>query len=286
MQTVYYNIINWTQSQLLRLIIFGEFLKIGHYLDMSSFVKAAVLGSLILIGVICIAWLLTKPDIRNNTEQEIVAPPTASLTPVTFISTETGDPVFVTFGTSTALLNGIGYSNLLLPQVEAASGAKYEVRSENLTLWNQGDEITIKRGRKILFTGINQDTYLPSDAATSTPVVATTTELVNLSGTYVWIETIKGDQTMTPKKPGVFSVTFSESTLSGTTDCNGFSGSYTKKEDTISIGALAMTKMFCDDSQEMEFTQQFIGSLTVSKSGKSLTLTHSDGTSNHFEAKQ
>lgn len=252
---------------------------------MKSFVFWLVGGALGLLAVILVAWLIMKPDIEEKVG-EVVAPPAVSSTPVAFVSSEGGDPAFVTFGTSTALLNGIGYSNILLTQVEAASGAKYEAPSENLTLWNKGDEVTIQRGRKVLFVGINQEVYLPSDAATTTPETSTTTESENLSGTYIWVETVKDDQTLVPKKPGVFALTFSEGTLSGTTDCNGFSGSYTREGDSLSIGALAMTKMFCEDSQEMEFTQQFIGSLAVSKSGTSLTLTHTDGTINRFEAKQ
>lgn len=252
---------------------------------MKSFVLWAVGGALVLLAVVLVAWLITKPNVQEKTS-DVMAPPTVSPTPITFISSETSDPVFVNFSTSTALLNGIGYNNLLLTQVEAASGAKYEAPSENLTLSNQGDEVTIQRGRKVLFVGINQDAYLPSDATTPTPETATTTESGNLSGTYIWIETVKGDQTILPKKLGVFSVTFSEGTLSGTTDCNGFSGSYTSEGDVVVVGALAMTKMFCEDSQEMKFTQQFIGSLTISKSETTLTLTHTDGTINRFEAKQ
>lgn len=252
---------------------------------MKSLVLWGVGGLLVLIAAVLVAWLILKPDVQEKTG-DVVAPPAISPTPVAFISSETSDPVFVTFGTSTVLLNGSGYNNTLMTQVEAASGAKYEAPSENLTLWNQGDEVTIKRGRKVLFVGTNQEVYLPSDAATSTPETSTTTESENLSGTYIWVETVKGDQTIVPKKPGVFAVTFSDGTLSGTTDCNGFNGSYTKDGESILIGALAMTKMFCEDSQEMEFTQQFVGKLNVSLSGTTLTLAHTDGTVNKFEAKQ
>ncbi|MEK7462021.1 MAG: META domain-containing protein [Patescibacteria group bacterium] len=252
---------------------------------MSSFVKATVLGGLLLFGTICVAWLITRPNIQDLSEQEIAAPPAISPTPVAFISTETGDSIFVTFGTSTALLNGKGYSNLLFMQVEAASGAKYENQSENLSLWNKGDEVTLQRGRRTLFVGQNQEIYLPSDAASSTLEMSTTTPVGSLSGTYVWIETIKEDHSLTPKQPGVFAVTFTDGTISGATDCNGFKGNYTETDGTISIGALAMTKMFCEGSQEMEFTQQFVGTLSVTHLGATLTLTHSDGTISHFEAK-
>ena len=238
-----------------------------------------------MAAVVLVAWLIMKPDFQEHVG-EVVAPPTISPTPVAFVSAEGGDPVFVTFSTSTALLNGIGYSNILFNQVEAASGAKYEAPSENLTLWNKGDEVTIQRGRKILFVGINQETYLPSDVATSTLEVATTTESLNLSGTYIWVETVKGAETTVPKQAGTFAVTFSDGTIRGVTDCNDFSGPYTKEANNINIGSLATTKKFCEGSQDIEFTQQFIGSLSVGVSGSTLTLTHSDGTTSRFEAKQ
>ncbi len=250
----------------------------------SIILRGVGIFALVVLAVIA-AWLLTKPDIQTNIG-EVVAPPIISTTPIAFVSDEVENPVFVTFGTSTALLNGIGYNNVLLTQVEAASGAKYEASSENLTLWNKGDEVVINRGRKVIFTGVNKDTYLPSDAATSTVDVATTSESTTVSGTYIWTETKRGDQSIVPKTPEAFTVTFLEDTVSGTTDCNGFTGSYERVDDTITIGALATTKKFCEDSQEQEFVQQFIGSLTVRTSGTTLTLTHVDGTVSNFEAKQ
>lgn len=250
---------------------------------MKSFVLRGV-GLIAFLGlVVLVAWLIMKPNIQENTV-DVEAPPEISPTPIAFISIETGDSIFVTFGTSTALLNGNGYSNLLFTQVEAASGAKYENTSENLSLWNKGAEVTLTRGRKIIFVGQNQETYLPTDASTSTPSQATTTGAVALSGTWVWVETIKGETTIIPKKPGVFTVTLADEKISGTTDCNGFSGAYTKEGDTITVGALAMTKKFCEGSQEMDFLQQFVGSLTATQSGTTLTLTHTDGSVNRFEA--
>ena len=246
--------------------------------------KNVLLLVILISACVGAAWLIMKPEVKE-TDGEVVAPPEISPTLIAFVSLETEESLFVTFGTSTALINGVGYSNVLLNQVEAVSGAKYENPTENLQLWNKGDEVTLQRGRRVLFIGKNEAVYLPEDAATSTMPTATTTEAHTLSGTYVWVETVKGDRTITPKSPGVFSVTFSDGTISGTTDCNGFSGTYTISENTLSIGALAMTKMFCEGSQEMEYTQQFVGELQVDRQGTSLTLTHTDGTQNKFEAK-
>ncbi len=250
---------------------------------MKSFVLWSV-GAVVALGlIVLVAWLIMKPNIQEK-PSDIVAPPPVSTTPIVFVSPETGESLFVTFGTSTALLNGSGYSNVLLTQVEAASGAKYESPTENLSLWNKETEVTLTRGRKVLFVGQTSDSLqMPSVTASSSPDTATTSG--GLSGQWLWVETVKGETTIIPKKAGVFSITFADGNITGTTDCNGFSGAYDKSESTITVGALAMTKMFCEGSQEMEFTQQFIGALSVEQKGTTLTLTHNDGTVNRFEAK-
>jgi heat shock protein HslJ len=241
-------------------------------------------GIVVVLGVVILAaWIIMKPNLQEK-PNEVLAPPQVSSAPVAFISVETGDSVFVTFGTSSALFNGVGYSNILLVQVEAASGAKYESKEENLTLWNKETEVTVTRGRKIIFTGYSENQLqATSTSASTTPSIATST--AGIFGEWLWVETIKNGETIIPKKAGVFSITFSENKISGTTDCNGFSGTYQVDGDTVTVGALAMTKIFCEGSQEMEFTQQFIGVLTADRVGSVLTLTHSDGTISRFEAK-
>lgn len=245
--------------------------------------KYLIIGLLMSVLAVGAAWFILKPDIKEDVG-EVVAPAQVSMTPVTFVAKDDTESVFVTFGTSTALLNGSGYNNLLLTQVESASGAKYESTTENLTVWNKGEEVTITRGRKIIFTGLQIDS-LPQDSGTATTTESIATTTLPLAGEWVWLKTVVGESTRSPEKPGVFSVSFSEGKLSGTTDCNGFNGTYERVEDTITISALATTKMFCEDSKEMEFTQLFIGSLAVSYQGQNLILTHSDGTVSTFESK-
>ncbi len=246
--------------------------------------KQIVITGLVLFLCVGTAWLVMRPDVQEKTDT-VVAPPEISQTPVAFVSVETGESLFVTFGTSSALVNGVGYSNILLNQVESVSGAQYNNPSENLFLISSGDDVTFRRGRKILFTGKNENVYLPSDAVIATSTAATTTPFV-LSGTYVWVETSKPERTIAPKKPGEFSVTFSDGTITGATDCNGFTGTYTLTDSLLSIGALGMTKKFCEGSQEMEYIQQFVGELRAEREGRTLFLIHTDGTRNTFEAKE
>lgn len=73
-----------------------------------------------------------------------------------------------------------------------------------------------------------------------------------------WVQTLLSDGTrIEPRKPEAFTITFSEDgRVSGTTDCNGFAGAYTLQENQISFGPLASTKMYCEGSQETDFTSR------------------------------
>ena len=62
--------------------------------------------------------------------------------------------------------------------------------------------------------------------------------------------------------------------MRGTTDCNGFSGSYTQTDVRLESGPFAMTKMFCEGSQEMEFMNLVTGETTIAiEQGTPTTLT-------------
>ncbi|MDQ5901662.1 MAG: hypothetical protein QG580_377, partial [Patescibacteria group bacterium] len=54
---------------------------------------------------------------------------------------------------------------------------------------------------------------------------------------------------------GAFSISFTkDGNVSGTTDCNGFSGTYTLSgEGVLTFGPIASTIMFCEGSQEQIF---------------------------------
>ncbi len=77
-----------------------------------------------------------------------------------------------------------------------------------------------------------------------------------LAGTWIWEQTVMNNDTVvTPIQKGAFALTFDieNNTVSGKTDCNGFGGNYTITEGGIEFGPLAMTEMYCENSQEQEF---------------------------------
>ncbi len=75
--------------------------------------------------------------------------------------------------------------------------------------------------------------------------------------TWVWERNIIGGDGVVPvAKPGKFTITFgTDGKVSGTTDCNGFGGDYAIGSDgVISFGSFMSTLMYCEDSQEQDFT--------------------------------
>jgi heat shock protein HslJ len=72
-----------------------------------------------------------------------------------------------------------------------------------------------------------------------------------------WVKTEMNDGAVTtPKKSGVFSLTFAtDGNVKISTDCNAMSGKYSVKGNTLLITQMLSTKMFCEGSQELEFSK-------------------------------
>ncbi len=74
---------------------------------------------------------------------------------------------------------------------------------------------------------------------------------------WIWVDTIYNDErNITPKQPGKFTLSFSsDRAFSVTTDCNTVGGTYTERGNVLSFGQMMSTLMYCEGSQESEFTQ-------------------------------
>lgn len=77
--------------------------------------------------------------------------------------------------------------------------------------------------------------------------------------TWKWVRTeYNNDTELTPNKTDAFTLTFSgEGSVSATTDCNSMNGTYKLDGNRITFGPMAMTMMFCPDSQEQDFAKMF-----------------------------
>ncbi len=209
----------------------------------------------ILTVVIAVLVLGVAYVYINNTKQHAVSPETNSI--ATFTNPDSKESVSVVFKEETAVLTGLGYTNLILDIQRAASGARYVHELQNLELWNRGDEVTIsKDGQQIFFGNVGGQTDV--DRLTSS--------------TWVWQATTIGDVVTEPKDATAFNLTFdaTQGTISATTDCNTIFGPYTVGADNaFTFGALAMTKKFCEGSQENDFAEGLskVTSFTFNGSG-------------------
>jgi heat shock protein HslJ len=79
---------------------------------------------------------------------------------------------------------------------------------------------------------------------------------------WVWVEALYNDgRQVLPKKPGVFTITFADNGgFSVKTDCNHMAGSFKAKDGTISFSEIMSTQMYCEGSQESEFSQLLLNS--------------------------
>lgn len=71
-----------------------------------------------------------------------------------------------------------------------------------------------------------------------------------------WIRTTyKDGNVIAPKKPGVFTLELKkDKTFSARTDCNGVGGEYVVKDSKITFERMMSTMMYCEGSQESEFS--------------------------------
>lgn len=80
----------------------------------------------------------------------------------------------------------------------------------------------------------------------------------DLAGTsWQWVNTAMNDGTTTePNKPESFVLSFGQDgRISSTTDCNSINATYTSNQGELIFGPLAMTKMFCEGSQESAYAK-------------------------------
>ncbi len=74
---------------------------------------------------------------------------------------------------------------------------------------------------------------------------------------WTWISALYNDERIiTPKRKDAFTLTFrTDGTFSASTDCNGVGGKYVTDKEKITFSEMMSTKMFCEGSQESEFTK-------------------------------
>ncbi len=109
----------------------------------------------ILGGILVLLAVVTVFVVSRDGKQSVPNEVAFEENTITYTSTKTNDTITVRYQSSGAILDGVGYQGVSFVPVEAASGAKYESKETNLTLWSKGNEIILTRGRQELFIGID-----------------------------------------------------------------------------------------------------------------------------------
>lgn len=176
----------------------------------------------------------------------------------------------VYYENNTAAIYAGDVNEVTFTATTSASGARYENAEQGLILWNKGNEVSLYLNDSLIFSGIVPE-ELPEE------VQEVKTDLQNFTDIkWIWKKTTLNDGTVViPKKVDVFSITFKEdNTVSGTTDCNNFSGTYAVNDSALMFGPMMSTLMGCLDSQETEFNQTLnqVNGYELSEDGAQLLL--------------
>jgi heat shock protein HslJ len=91
-----------------------------------------------------------------------------------------------------------------------------------------------------------------------------------------WVSALFEDgRTIMPKKAGAFTLSFENGNrFSASTDCNGVGGEYAAKDGIIAFEKMMSTLMFCEGSQEVEFSELLTNTSGYSFSSKGELLLH------------
>ena len=132
---------------------------------------------------------------------------------------------------------------------------QYRATSDTLRLLDQGGKVLLR--------------FRATDAAKA------------IQGDWVVTSFYTGDALVSPVQGSTLTAKFDAKQISGEAGCNSFSGEYTVKGDTISIGTLASTLRACADpavdAQEAKYLQALALAKTFTVTGNRLDLFREDG---------
>lgn len=233
-------------------------------------------GVLVLIGLSAFGGFLYfyKSNDFNKTYEDVVISggETIKTSSQSYYS-ENGEEAFVDyFADSTTLtISNSDYRNIVLDKISSKNEQVYQNVEKSLILEVLGDNINIYKDSKVIFTSTKTGDDLVDESGID----------FLTSATWKWILTIdeSSGSEITPKNKDAFKLNFTkDGNVGGSTDCNGFGGTFEQSDWKIKIGPLMSTMMYCEGSQEKEFTNDFSNSdrFSVERDG-SLAITTKDG---------
>ena len=178
----------------------------------------------------------------------------------------------IAIGNTYVATNAINLGDRIAPQtVEIHDGQVIYNYAER----KAGESMTTQPSiGKSFYVSYNKSTHVISELQKKSPsVIVTNQPKYSLTAKkWEWVKTQMNDgKVYAPKKAGVFGITFTnDGKVSLTTDCNSMGGSYTLDGNKIFFTRMMSTMMYCDGSQEGEFSQSIyeVGSYTFSSTGE------------------
>ncbi len=191
-----------------------------------------------------------------------------------------GESIKVELVGDLARVSGLGYDQVVLRQVPAASGARYE-GGNGLIFHTKGGEARLETAQSVIFSGTERAPLITEEPPAIVPTTdATTTEATSTTESLIasWKVVSSTLPDFTPDDFSDFGLTFStDGTVAGATDCNSVGGNYTVEGDKLTFGPLMQTEMYCEGSFEQPFTAFLSAVASYSISEDALVLTAEDG---------
>ena len=119
-------------------------------------------------------------------------------------------------------------------------------------------KLNVNQGQFEVVTSGNIPTTVPSVTPTTPPVLPVAPAAL-LNKSWKWIQTTYERGTgSAPRKADRFVLTFRDSNFSATTDCNGIGGEYMVNGTSMTLDKMISTQMYCEGSQEQEYSKMLI----------------------------
>ncbi len=202
----------------------------------------------ILIAIIIVLAIGVLSGIRLQVQQPSQTIKNQNLASITSLYVSPQDKqtqaTVVYYSDESALLtiSNTQYQDIKFMSRVYPNGITYEGLGSELSFVEKGSAIIVYKDQDIVFEGKEKLNITPSNIADTT---------------WKWQKTVdNSNDEIIPENKDAFSISFSsDGKVSGTTDCNNFSGIYVLEKENIVFGSFMSTLMACEDSQEQEFVQ-------------------------------
>ncbi|MEN9881129.1 MAG: hypothetical protein RLZZ308_312 [Candidatus Parcubacteria bacterium] len=218
----------------------------------------------------------TTPEVGSTTASTTSTEVTVSL-PTSSSSTLPTEPELTT---PKEIEDAVASEDKQPPQEEYLG---YEVTSEDIQQGIEDDTLTtslLQPTKKVLYTLTYSDDTFSLQVGDYTEEkqlsVIPTSSLVGTS--WFWLSATEKNKIIQSANKEQFILSFDETTMNSTTDCNTLHSTYILEQQTLAFGPIASTMKFCENSQEALYSTLLQKTSRFTVKGSQLVLTTSNGT--------